>query len=69
MLKQSPIILCDEPTGALHSQQAQIVMQELKKLSLKSLVIIVSHDPLFIETIIVIVFCTLENWKIKKVRT
>ena len=45
MLKQSPIILCDEPTGALHSQQAQIVMQELKKLSLKSLVIIVSHDP------------------------
>lgn len=64
MLKQSPIILCDEPTGALHSQQAQIVMQELKKLSLKSLVIIVSHDPLLLKQ-----YCdsvlTLENGKLK----
>ena len=64
MLKQSPIILCDEPTGALHSQQAQIVMQELKKLSLKSLVIIVSHDPLLLKQ-----YCdsvlTLENAKLK----
>lgn len=64
MLKQSPIILCDEPTGALHSQQAQIVMQELKKLSLKSLVIIVSHDPLLLKQ-----YCdsvlTLENGRLK----
>ncbi|WP_270525553.1 ATP-binding cassette domain-containing protein [Longibaculum muris] len=64
MLKQSPIILCDEPTGVLHSQQAQIVMQELKKLSLKSLVIIVSHDPLLLKQ-----YCdsvlTLENGKLK----
>ncbi|MFR7590865.1 MAG: ATP-binding cassette domain-containing protein [Longibaculum sp.] len=64
MLKQSSLILCDEPTGALHSQQAHEVMQELKKLSLHSLVIIVSHDPLLLKQ-----YCdhvlTLKDGKIK----
>lgn len=44
LLKRSPIILCDEPTGALHVDQAQEVMELLKKISQDSLVIIVSHD-------------------------
>ncbi len=44
MLKQSDIILCDEPTGALHQDQAIEVMQQLQKLSQQSLVIVVSHD-------------------------
>ena len=45
LLKQSEIILCDEPTGALYHQQAQDVMKYLKKISQNTLVIIVSHDP------------------------
>ncbi|MCD7807844.1 MAG: ABC transporter ATP-binding protein, partial [Erysipelotrichaceae bacterium] len=44
MLKQSSIILCDEPTGALHQNQAVEVMKQLQKLSQQSLVIVVSHD-------------------------
>ncbi|MEG0452953.1 MAG: ATP-binding cassette domain-containing protein [Coprobacillus sp.] len=44
LLKQSPILLCDEPTGALHDKQAQEVMELLQKVSKKRLVIIVSHD-------------------------
>ncbi|MCD7893062.1 MAG: ATP-binding cassette domain-containing protein [Erysipelotrichaceae bacterium] len=44
MLKQSDIVLCDEPTGALHYNQAIEVMQQLQKLSEHSLVIVVSHD-------------------------
>lgn len=44
LLKQSSIILADEPTGALHSSQAHVVMEQLQKLSQNSLVIVVSHD-------------------------
>lgn len=44
MLKQSSIILCDEPTGALHQNQAEEVMLQLQKLSQHSLVIVVSHE-------------------------
>lgn len=44
LLKKSEIILCDEPTGALHLTQAHEVMKILKKVSSHSLVIIVSHD-------------------------
>ena len=44
LLKQSPIVLCDEPTGALHQKQAHEVMKLLKTLAKSSLVIIVSHD-------------------------
>lgn len=44
LLKQSPILLCDEPTGALHDNQAREVMKLLQKVSKERLVIIVSHD-------------------------
>ena len=45
LLKQSSLILADEPTGALHSSQSHDVMKQLQKLSKESLVIVVSHDP------------------------
>lgn len=45
LLKQSSLILADEPTGALHSLQSHDVMKQLQKLSKESLVIVVSHDP------------------------
>lgn len=44
MLKQSDIVLCDEPTGPLHYEQSCEVMRLLKQLSLNALVIVVSHD-------------------------
>lgn len=60
LLKQSDILLCDEPTGALSHHQAQEVMKYLKKISQKTLVIIVSHDSQLLHT-----YChhilTLEN--------
>lgn len=49
LMKQSSIILCDEPTGALHETQANEVMSLLKKVSQERLVIIVSHDVLLLE--------------------
>lgn len=49
LLKQSSIVLCDEPTGALHQGQAHEVMALLKKLSMTSLIIIVSHDPVLLK--------------------
>lgn len=45
LMKHSSILLCDEPTGALHHQQAHEVMKLLKKVSQDTLVIVVSHDP------------------------
>lgn len=45
LMKQSSLILCDEPTGALHESQAHEVMKILKHTSHDRLVIIVSHDP------------------------
>lgn len=44
LLKDAPVLLCDEPTGALHYKQAQEVMQLLKEVSKDRLVILVSHD-------------------------
>jgi len=44
IINDPAIILCDEPTGALDSINAQAVMEILKKLSKNRLVIIVSHD-------------------------
>lgn len=44
LLKQSKIILCDEPTGALYMSQSHEVMKLLKNMSQTTLVIIVSHD-------------------------
>lgn len=45
LLKEASIILCDEPTGALHHNQSHEIMSLLKKVSQERLVIIVSHDP------------------------
>lgn len=63
ILKKSSILLCDEPTGALHSQQGKDIMEILKNVSQKRLVIIVSHDQCLLEE-----YCdcilTLENGKI-----
>lgn len=44
LLKDAPLLLCDEPTGALHYKQAKEVMTLLKEVSENRLVIIVSHD-------------------------
>lgn len=44
LLKEAPVLLCDEPTGALHYKQAKEVMELLKEVSQNRLVIIVSHD-------------------------
>ncbi len=38
------ILLCDEPTASLNEENAKLIMDILKKESLKRLVIIVSHD-------------------------
>ncbi len=39
-----PILLCDEPTGALDTKNAHFMMGEIKKYSKTHLVILVSHD-------------------------
>lgn len=44
LLKDAPVLLCDEPTGALHYKQAKEVMTFLKEVSEDRLVIVVSHD-------------------------
>ena len=44
LLKDAPVLLCDEPTGALHYKQAKEVMTLLKEVSEDRLVIVVSHD-------------------------
>ena len=41
---EKPIILADEPTGALDKENSVFVIEKLKELSKKSLVIVVSHD-------------------------
>ncbi len=49
LIKNPEIIMADEPTGALDSNTGKQVMDTLKKLSEKKLVIIVSHDREFAE--------------------
>ena len=44
LLRDSDILLCDEPTGSLDSKNANIIFSELKKISEKKLVIVVSHN-------------------------
>ena len=44
ILKDSSIILCDEPTGALDSENSKKVIELLKRISRDKLVIVVSHD-------------------------
>ncbi len=45
----APILLCDEPTGSLDEESADLLMQELKQLSLSKLVIMISHDHKLVE--------------------
>ena len=49
LIKEPEIIMADEPTGALDSRTGRQVLDTLKKLSEKKLVIIVSHDREFAE--------------------
>ena len=49
LIKDPEIIMADEPTGALDSVTGKQVLEILKKLSEKKLVIIVSHDQDFAE--------------------
>ena len=44
LAKRPKLLLCDEPTGALHYKQAKEVMTLLKEVSEDRLVIVVSHD-------------------------
>ncbi|QTX02744.1 lipoprotein ABC transporter ATP-binding protein [Candidatus Phytoplasma luffae] len=44
LIKNSDIILCDEPTGNLDSKTSKIVFELFKELSKNKLIIIVSHD-------------------------
>ncbi len=64
LLKASDVILCDEPTGALHQEAGHEVMQMLKKASSQALVLIVSHDEDLLKT-----YCDeiviLENGRLK----
>lgn len=64
LMKQSSIILCDEPTGALHETQAHDVMKLLKQISSERLIIIVSHHQQLLQ-----MYCdnvlTLENKVLK----
>ncbi|MBQ7936070.1 MAG: ABC transporter ATP-binding protein/permease [Clostridia bacterium] len=49
LVKKPEIIMADEPTGALDSATGKQVLETLKKLSKKHLVIVVSHDREFAE--------------------
>ncbi len=50
LVKNPEIIMADEPTGALDSVTGKQVLDTLKKLSKKKLVIVVSHDRDFAES-------------------
>ena len=45
LVNNPKIILADEPTGSLDSKNANEIMKILQKISVRSLVIVVSHDP------------------------
>lgn len=49
LLKNPRIIMADEPTGALDSETGTQVLDTLKKLSKRTLIIVVSHDREFAE--------------------
>lgn len=50
LISSPSIILADEPTGALDSSNALVVMKRLKEESKKRLVLLVSHDEKLIST-------------------
>lgn len=43
------VILCDEPTGALDSENSKLIMEILKKLSKSTLIIMVSHNQRLVD--------------------
>ena len=49
LVKDPPILLADEPTGALDSETGRQVLETLQKLSREKLIIVVSHDREFAE--------------------
>jgi putative ABC transport system permease protein len=49
MINNPDMVLCDEPTGSLDSENAVIVFQTLKQISKDKLVIVVTHDDALIE--------------------
>ena len=49
VINEPKIILADEPTGALDSQNSKVVMDLLKKFSMKHLVIMVTHNKSLIK--------------------
>lgn len=50
IIKNSKIILADEPTGALDEDTGRSILHLLKEISKEKLVIVVSHDRNFAET-------------------
>ncbi|MDX9807035.1 MAG: ABC transporter ATP-binding protein/permease [Acholeplasma sp.] len=50
LIKQSSILLADEPTGNLDSETAESIMKLLKDISKKQLVIVVTHDREYANT-------------------
>lgn len=44
LINDPRFVLCDEPTGALDSDNSEIMMETLKSISEKKLVIVVSHN-------------------------
>ena len=44
LVKETKILICDEPTGNLDSQNSLDIMNILRKISEKSLVLLVTHD-------------------------
>ena len=45
-IAKHPIILCDEPTGALDAKNSEEIFKILKQLSKEKLVIVISHDEI-----------------------
>lgn len=48
--RQSPILLCDEPTGSLDEENSALIFGLLKRVSEKSSVIVVTHDQHLADT-------------------
>lgn len=49
LINDSEVILCDEPTGALDEENSIKIMEILKEISLRKVVIVVSHNKKLIE--------------------
>jgi len=53
LVKKPPILLCDEPTGALDSQNAREIMCLLERVNrdFGTTILIVSHNPVIVDTV------------------